>query len=191
VLVGVLAAQGAFREHRLVLERCGAVVREVRCRQDLEGLDGLVIPGGESTAISCLLLRGDLFETLREKVAGGLATYGTCAGMILLAKEVVGGVPKPLGLMDIVVRRNAYGRQVDSFEAELVVPVLGPEPLPAVFIRAPYIEKVGDGVEVLATYDGRPVLARQGNCLVSSFHPELTDDPRLHQYFLNMIGNGA
>lgn len=191
MLIGVLAMQGAFREHRIMLERLGAEVREVRRREDLEGLDGLIIPGGESTTISYLLQRTNLFEALREKILGGLAAYGTCAGMVLLAREVVGGTPPTLGAMDIVVRRNAYGRQVDSFEADVEIPVLGPEPLRAVFIRAPYIEKSGDGVEVLATYAGRPVLARQGNCLASSFHPELTTDLRLHRYFLEMAANGA
>lgn len=183
--------QGAFREHRIMLERLGAEVKEVRRREDLEGLGGLIIPGGESTTISYLLQRTNLFDALREKILGGLAAYGTCAGMVLLAREVVGGTPPTLGAMDIVVRRNAYGRQVDSFEADVEIPVLGPEPLRAVFIRAPYIEKAGDGVEVLATYAGRPVLAKQGNCLASSFHPELTTDLRLHRYFLEMAANGA
>lgn len=185
--VGVLAMQGAFREHRLALERCGAAVREVRTRGDLEGLDALVIPGGESTAISLLLRRGELFDALRERIASGLATYGTCAGVILLAKEVLGNGLKTLGLMDLAVRRNAYGRQVDSFEVSLAIPLLGPEPFRAVFIRAPRIERVGSGVEVLAMYDGRPVLVRQGNCLVSCFHPELTADLRLHRYFLENV----
>lgn len=185
--IGVLAMQGAFREHRIMLERLGAEVREVRRREELEHLHGLIIPGGESTTISQLLRQTDLFDVLREEIQGGLPVFGTCAGMVLLAKEVVGDFPPTLGVMDIVVRRNAFGRQVESFEADVEVPALGPEPVHAVFIRAPYIERAGTGVEVLATYAGRPVLARQGNCLASAFHPELTTDLRLHKYFLAMV----
>lgn len=179
--------QGAFREHRLALENVGAEVREVRKAADLDGLDGVVIPGGESTAISYLLRQAHLFEALQERIAGGLGALGTCAGMVLLAKEVVGNYPPTLGVMDITVRRNAYGRQVESFEVDVAVPVLGPEPLRAVFIRAPFVERTGGGVEVLATHGGRPVIVRQNNCLASAFHPELTPDRRLHRYFLGML----
>ena len=185
--IGVLAMQGDFREHRAMLGRCGAESIEVRRPADLHAIDGLIIPGGESTTISHLLQEGGLFEGLRERILAGLPVYGTCAGAILLAKEVVGRAPCTLAVMDITVRRNAYGRQVDSFEADIEVPALGPDPVRAVFIRAPYIERVGQGVEVLGSYGGRPVLVRQDNCLVSTFHPELTLDTRLHRYFLSMV----
>ncbi|MGB9887887.1 MAG: pyridoxal 5'-phosphate synthase glutaminase subunit PdxT [Moorellales bacterium] len=185
--IGVLAMQGAFREHRLALERCGAEAVEVRYPQDLENLDGLIIPGGESTTISYLLQRRELFDPLKDRLLDGLAAFGTCAGLVLLAREVAGPAPATLGVMDLTVRRNAYGRQVDSFEADITAPALGPEPLRAVFIRAPRVERVGEGVEVLASFRDRPVLVRQGRWLASAFHPELTSDLRLHRYFLKMI----
>ena len=186
--VGVLALQGDFREHREVLEGLGTVVREVRLQRDLEGLSGLVIPGGESTTIVRLMRTSLLLEPLRKLAADDFPIWGTCAGMILLAKRLDDtGIPA-LEAMDITVRRNAFGRQVDSFEADLPVPALGEQPYHAVFIRAPIIEEVGAGVEVLARLsDGTPVAARQGHLLATAFHPELTPDHRFHQFFLQQI----
>ncbi len=188
--IGVLALQGAFVEHEAMLRRIGAQTWQVRLPRDLEGLDGLILPGGESTSIGFLAERRGLLEPLQEFARSGRPVWGTCAGMILLAKEIVDGVPgQPiLGLMDITVRRNAFGRQVNSFETDLEVPVLGDPPFPAVFIRAPVIERVGPEVEVLARLeDGAPVAVRQGNLLATAFHPELTADPRFHRYFLAMV----
>ena len=187
--IGVLALQGAFIEHEHVLARLGAQPVEVRLPEHLEGLAGLIIPGGESTTIGLLAQKWGLLEPLREFARSGRPLWGTCAGMILLAKEVVDGVAgQPiLGLMDITVRRNAFGRQVDSFEADLAVPVLGDPPFHAVFIRAPVIERVGAEVEVLATLEeGTAVAVQQGNLLATAFHPELTRDERFHRYFLKL-----
>ena len=186
--VGVLALQGDVREHLAALESAGATALEVKHADSLAGVDALVLPGGESTTIGKLLDRFQLLGPLRERAAGGMPTYGTCAGMILMAKEIVGDhlAPHRLGLLDVVVKRNAYGRQVDSFEADLEVEGLD-ERFRAVFIRAPEVEGTGKDVEVLATWEGRPVLVRQGHLLASSFHPELTGDPRLHQMFVETI----
>lgn len=186
MVVGVLAMQGAFREHALALSACGCTVTEVRRPADLEQVQALVIPGGESTAIGRLLQAFGLGEELRARIEAGLPVFGTCAGAILLAKEIAGSNQYRLGVMDIRVRRNAYGRQVESFEAPLEIPVLGEETFPGVFIRAPQIEAVGPGVEVLATYQGKVVLARQGRLLAATFHPELTSDLRVHRYFLEL-----
>ncbi len=185
--IGVLAIQGDVVEHRAVLRRLGAAEVEVRVPGDLAGVEGLIIPGGESTTIGKLMVEYGLDRAVPEAVRQGMAVYGTCAGMILLAKRASGGEPPLLRLMDIAVARNAYGRQVDSFETDLEIALLGPPPLHAVFIRAPVIEEVGRGVEVLASLDGRPVLVRQGRLLVSSFHPELAPDDRVHRYFLDVI----
>jgi 5'-phosphate synthase pdxT subunit len=185
--VGVLALQGDFREHRVVLERLGCLTREVRHARDLVGLDALVIPGGESTTIHKLMESEELVEPIRAFHAGGGVVYGTCAGLITVAREAVEGYPPTLGLMDIVARRNAFGRQVASFEADLPVRGVPGAPVRAVFIRAPWIESAGPGVEVLATYDGHAVAAHQGRVLVTAFHPELTDDTRVHELFLAMI----
>ena len=185
--VGVLALQGDFREHRVVLERLGARTREVRCADQLEGLDGLVIPGGESTTISKLIDAYGLAAPIKAFSAAGGLVYGTCAGLITVARDTVEGSPPTLGLMDIVARRNAFGRQVRSFEADLIVEGIDPEPLRAVFIRAPWVESAGPGVEVLATCEGHIVAAREGGVLVTAFHPELTDDARLHELFITMI----
>jgi 5'-phosphate synthase pdxT subunit len=174
--IGVLAVQGNFREHALVLRRLGAEPVEVRLPEQLEGLDGLIVPGGESTAITRLMRLYGLDEALRGFEA---PIFGTCAGMIVLDRE-------HLGLGDFSTRRNAFGRQVRSFEADLDL-VLGGEPLRAVFIRAPWIEDAGPDVEILAEVDGHPVLARQGRILVGAFHPELTDDTRIHELFLNQV----
>ncbi|MGH2930917.1 MAG: pyridoxal 5'-phosphate synthase glutaminase subunit PdxT [Solirubrobacteraceae bacterium] len=174
--IGVLAVQGNFREHVAVLRRLGAEPVEVRLPEHLEGLDGLILPGGESTAITRLMRLYGLDEALREFEA---PIFGTCAGMIVLDRE-------HLGLVDVTVRRNAFGRQIASFETDLELP--GEErPLRAVFIRAPWIEEVGPAVEVLAEVDGHAVLARQGRFLVAAFHPELTDDTRIHELFLNQV----
>jgi len=174
--IGVLAVQGNFREHSKVLRRLGAEPVEVRLPEQVDGLDGLIVPGGESTAISRLMRLYGLDEALRS-FAGPI--FGTCAGMIVLDRD-------HLGLGDYRVERNAFGRQVRSFEADLDIGH-GEEPLRAVFIRAPWIEEAGPGVEVLAEVDGHPVLARDGRLLVAAFHPELTDDTRIHELFLNQV----
>jgi 5'-phosphate synthase pdxT subunit len=176
VTIGVLAVQGAFREHVAVLRRLGADVVEVRKPEQLDGLDGLVIPGGESTAIGRLIRLYGLEEAIRRFTA---PVFGTCAGMILLDRN-------HLGLVDLEVERNAYGRQVASFEADLALEG-DDEPLRGVFIRAPRVRDVGPGVEVLAELDGEPVLLREGRFLVASFHPELTGDPRVHERFLELV----
>ena len=190
--VGVLAMQGAFAEHIAILRRLGVEALPIRVAGELRGLSGLVIPGGESTTIGKLMREYRLTEELKRLIAKGFPVWGTCAGMILLAKEVAGHEQQLLGAMDIRVRRNAFGRQVDSFEVALDVPVLGHPPFPAVFIRAPWIEKAGDGVEVLARLpDGKPVAAREGNLVVTAFHPELTSDPRFHEYFLSIVDSSS
>lgn len=184
--VGVLAMQGAFREHGKVLESCGCEPVEVRKAEHLEGLAGLIIPGGESTAIGKLLVDFGLLDKIQALGRKGFPIFGTCAGLILLAKDIVDSNQPRLGLMDITARRNAYGRQVDSFEIDLPVPELGENPIRAVFIRAPYIEKAGPEVKVMASFREKVILARQGNLLAAAFHPELTDDFRLHKYFVSM-----
>jgi len=185
--VGVLALQGDFREHRAMLERLGVRTTEVRRPADLTGLDGLVIPGGESTTISKLIDAYDFAASIRGFAAMGGAVYGTCAGLITVARGTVEGAPPTLGIMDIVARRNAFGRQVRSFEADLLVEGLGPDPVRAVFIRAPWVESAGPRVDVLATCQGHIVAAREGGVLVTAFHPELTGDTRLHESFIRMI----
>ncbi len=184
--IGVLALQGDVREHVSALVALGADVVEVRTPQDLAGIDGLVLPGGESTTMSLLLESSGLFEPIAERLAEGMAAFGTCAGMILLAGEVLDGRPDQrfFGVVDITVRRNAFGRQVDSFEAALDVEGVAAGPVDAVFIRAPFVERAGDDVDVLATVDGHPVLCRQGNVLVAAFHPELSQDLRIHDLFV-------
>ncbi len=188
--IGILALQGAFSEHRLVLDRIGIESREVRLPAEIDGLDGLIIPGGESTTILKLMHDFEIFEPLRIRINAGLAVWGTCAGMICLAKKVLNSeqsVLQPLSVMDITVRRNAFGRQVDSFEADVEFNGLGAKPFHAVFIRAPLIEEVKSPAAVLARLpDGTIVAARQRKLLVTSFHPELTDDTRVHEYFLEM-----
>ena len=186
--IGVLALQGAFIEHVQMLRGLGASAREVRLPSDLEGLDGLIIPGGESTTIGKLLVHYELLEPLRGLVSSGFPIYGTCAGTILLAKDI-GGLDQPLlATMDLVVQRNAFGRQLQSFETKLTIAGLGEEPFRAVFIRAPAITSTGPGVDVLAQLDnGTIVAARQDSLLVSCFHPELTDDDRFHRAFLEQV----
>lgn len=184
--VGLLALQGALRPHAEALASLGVVTVEVRVPDDLVGIDALVVPGGESTTISKLLDSSGLAEPLRDRLASGLPTFGTCAGMILLARRVLDGRSdqRSYDAIDLTVRRNAFGRQVDSFETELVVEGLD-HPFPAVFIRAPFVEETGADVEVLAAVEGHPVLCRQGPVLVSAFHPELAGDLRLHELFLS------
>jgi len=188
-MIGVLALQGAFESHQQRLTELGVASRQVRTPRDLAGVDALVVPGGESTTMSHLLTTSELFEPLAALLADGLPVFGTCAGMILLAAEVSDGRPdqRSFGAIDIAVQRNGYGRQLDSFETDLVVPGLGAgaASFHGVFIRAPKVTRVGDGVDVLAEHDGVPVLLRQGPVTVASFHPELAVDHRLHAQFLN------
>ncbi len=184
--IGVLALQGAFREHCQALVRCGVEAVEIRNANELDDLDGLILPGGESTTIGKLLVDWGIMDKIKQRAAQGMAIYGTCAGLILLAKTIHNSAQPRLGLMDITVRRNAFGRQVDSFETGLFVPELGEKPFPAVFIRAPLIEKAEASVTVLARVEDKIVMARQGKFLATSFHPELTSDTRVHQYFINM-----
>ena len=190
--VGVLALQGVAREHCRTLADLGVTPVEVRRSSDLDAVDALVLPGGESTTMTLLLDSAGLRHPLVDRLRGGMPAFGTCAGMILLATEVLDGRPdqRPLGAIDIVVRRNAFGRQVDSFETELEVDGLSGAPLHAVFIRAPLVERIGTGVEVLASVPDRtgaerPVVCRQGAVLVAAFHPELAGDHRLHELFLH------
>ncbi|MFH0942266.1 MAG: pyridoxal 5'-phosphate synthase glutaminase subunit PdxT [Chloroflexota bacterium] len=186
--IGVLALQGAFREHIEVLGRLGAHAVEVRLPEQMGDISGLVIPGGESTAIVKLMQHYRLVEPLRELARSGLPVLGTCAGLIVMAKNLTTNNFETLSLMDMTVARNAFGRQVDSFETEIDVPVLGKTPFKAVFIRAPIIEKVAPRVEVLARLaNGTIVAARQGKMVVTAFHPELADDPRFHRYFLDIV----
>ncbi len=195
--VGVLALQGAFAAHARCLADLGLDVAEVRVPRDLDRVDGLVLPGGESTTMSMLLESSGLFDPIAARLGDGMPAFGTCAGMILLATEVLDGRAdqRSFGVLDITVRRNAYGRQVDSFEADLDLAALGPEacapgPFPAVFIRAPGVEAVGPGVEVLARHLERPVLVRQGPVLAASFHPELSSDTRIHAAFAGLLTTG-
>jgi pyridoxal 5'-phosphate synthase pdxT subunit len=188
VKVGVIGVQGDVREHVRALEAAGAGATIVKHRDEVDGVDALVLPGGESTTIGKLLDRFGLLEPLAERARGGTPLYGTCAGMILMATEIVGDqdAPHRLAVMDIAVRRNGYGRQIDSFEGDLDVAGLD-SPLRAVFIRAPVVERTGPAVEVLAWHDGVPVIVRQGRLLASSFHPEMTHDARVHELFLGMV----
>jgi len=186
--IGVLASQGAFAEHIAILQRLEVEALPVRLPQELVGLDGLIIPGGETTSISKLMLEYSLVNEIRNLAKNSLPIFGTCAGMILLANKASNSDVEPLGVMDITVRRNAFGRQKDSFETELSIPVLGEKPFPGVFIRAPVIEETSSGVEIIARLaDGTTVAARQGRLLASAFHPELTSDLRFHQYFLDIV----
>lgn len=182
---GVLALQGDFREHVRVFEAVGATAVEVRTPSALADVDCLAIPGGESTTIGKLARAYDLVDPIRERAAAGMPVLGTCAGMIVLAREVLGGEPL-FALMDITVRRNAYGRQVDSFEADLEVDGIE-HPVRGVFIRAPWIERVGAGVRILAEHEARPVVLEQGSLLAASFHPELVGEAGLHEYLLKKV----
>ena len=186
--VGVLALQGAFREHVAAVASLGATAREVRQLKDIEGIDALIIPGGESTTIGKLLNEWNMLEPLRQRILDGMPVYGSCAGLILLCRDIETSAPPRLGVLDAAVRLNAFGRQVDSFETNLSIPEIGADPLPAVFIRAPVITGVGAGVKVLAEVNGQAVAVRQNNILATSFHPELTPDTRMHSYFLSFCG---
>ena len=186
--IGVLALQGDFAEHIGIFQRLGIAAQEVRHPQELASLDGLVIPGGESTTVTRLISEFALLEPLRERAQNGFPIWGTCAGMIVLAQRASGLEWPTLDALAIAVRRNAFGRQVDSFETDLAVPALGQQAFHAVFIRAPIVEEVGDGVEVLAKLDnGNAVAVRQANALATAFHPELTEDDRFHRYFIDMV----
>ena len=192
--IGVLALQGDVREHEGVLRRLGAQTVRVRTPEELDSVEALVIPGGESTTMSKLAVTFGLIEPLRKRVAAGMPAYGSCAGMIMLADQIEDGRPdqETIGGLDVVVRRNAFGRQVDSFEADLAMPLLGPTPVHAVFIRAPWVESVGEGVDVLGRVEsgpaaGRIVAVRQEHVMATSFHPELTGDERIHEYFVNDV----
>jgi pyridoxal 5'-phosphate synthase pdxT subunit len=194
VRIGVLALQGDTREHLAALRDSGASASTVRRLDELDAVDGLVIPGGESTTITHLLRDLEMLEPLRSRLASGLAAYGACAGMILLASEIldagVGGrEAAPLGGIDITVRRNAFGRQVDSFEGDVSFTGFD-QPVRGVFIRAPWVERVGEGVQVLASAAGHPVAVRQGRVLATAFHPEVTGDRRIHRLFVDIV-NGA
>lgn len=184
--IGVLALQGAFREHKKAIEKCGCEAIEVRLPEHMEEIEGLIIPGGESTTIGKLIIDFGLKDIINEKIEVGMPVLGTCAGMILLAKDIYHSDQPRLGVMDITVKRNAFGRQIDSFETPIQIGVLG-ESYPAVFIRAPYITEIKPNVSILAEYEGKVIMARQGNILACAFHPELTDDDRIHQYFIKMI----
>jgi 5'-phosphate synthase pdxT subunit len=186
---GVLALQGAFREHREVLEALGVESSEVRTPEHLGGVDALIIPGGESTAVGKLLVSSGLLEPLRERLRDGMPVLGTCAGLILLARRVLDGRADQVYLdaLDATLRRNAYGTQLQSFEADLDIPELSGGPFPGVFIRAPVVEDVGAGVTVLAEHDGTPVLVREGPVWGSTFHPELSGDLRIHERFLSEV----
>jgi len=185
--IGVLALQGDYEKHLDVLRRLGVEAVLVRTAEEVRALDGLIIPGGESSTVGKLMRRYGIDEAIVERVNEGMAVFGTCTGLILMATEIEGSDQPRLGLLDITVRRNAFGRQVDSFETDIGIPELGSEPLRAVFIRAPFVTEVRNGVKSLAYIDGRPVLATRGKLLACAFHPELTDDTRLHQYFLKLV----
>jgi 5'-phosphate synthase pdxT subunit len=194
--IGVLAMQGAFVEHIETLRLLGVAGVPVRLPEELKAVKGLIIPGGESTTMGKLMGEYRLVGELKKLIARGFPVFGTCAGMVLLAKEIHELNQHPsiegLGAMDIAVRRNAFGRQVDSFETDLDISVLGPPSYHAVFIRAPWIDKVGNGVQVLASLaDGTPVAAREGNIVATAFHPELTSDLRLHKYFLSLVDGNS
>ena len=188
-LIGVLALQGDVREHLVALAGLGVTARPIRRASELADLDGIVVPGGESTTICRLLDVFELREPLAERLAAGLPAFGSCAGMIVLATEILDGRAdqRPLGAIDIVVRRNAFGRQVDSFETDLEIDEVAGGPLRAVFIRAPWVERTGPDVTVLARVGEHPVAVRQGNVLATSFHPEVSGDDRLHALFLALV----
>jgi 5'-phosphate synthase pdxT subunit len=189
--IGVLAVQGDVEEHVRALERSGARAITVKSSSDLEEVAGLVVPGGESTTVMLLLERFGLVEPIVERVRAGMPFWGTCMGMIVAAHDVAGFEQKTLDLLDITVRRNAFGRQIASAEVALAIPALGAKLFPAIFIRAPWIERAGPGVEVLASHDGHGVFVRQGNAIGTSFHPELTADRRVHEYFIEMVATAV
>lgn len=185
--IGVLALQGAFIEHIHMLEELGAKAVKVRYEQDLNDLDGLIIPGGESTAIRKIIDDNGIFDSLKSKIQSGLPTWGTCAGLILLANKIENQDTTHFKLIDITVVRNGYGRQLGSFKVDKIIPEISKEPLPLVFIRAPYITKTGSSVQVLCVHDDRIVAAKDRNILVTSFHPELSESTEFHRYFIDMV----
>ncbi len=185
-VIGVLALQGAVREHAVALVKAGAEPKELKRAVELADIDGLIIPGGESTTIGKLMVKYGFIEAVREFAQRGRPIYGSCAGLIIVAKKIAEDSPPWLSLMDIEARRNAFGRQQESFEAHLVIPALG-TPFTGVFIRAPVIETAGAGVTVMAEYEGKKIMARENNILVTAFHPELTEDTRVHEYFITMV----
>ena len=194
--VGVLALQGDFREHLNALAHCGVQGIEVRTPAELEKIDALIIPGGESTTIVSLAKTFEVFEPIKKRIKSGMPTYGSCAGMIMLADHIVAAKDgqETFGGIDITVRRNAFGRQVDSFETDISAPQISSSPIRAIFIRAPWVEKVGQDVQVLASIEGgdaqsHPVAVRQGHLLATAFHPEITDDYSVHRYFLEKVCN--
>jgi 5'-phosphate synthase pdxT subunit len=188
ITIGILALQGDFEAHRTLLEdRLGVRAILVRTADELRSVDGLILPGGESTTVGKLLDRFGLDTVIRERAGKGMPVFGTCAGLILLAHEIEGSNQPRLDLLDVTVARNAFGRQVDSFEADIPVPALGSDSVRGVFIRAPYVRAAGPGVEVLGTYEDRIVAVREGSVLGIAFHPELTDDARMHSLFLDMV----
>jgi 5'-phosphate synthase pdxT subunit len=185
--IGILALQGAVREHRSMLNRLNVETVDVLNPDDLNGIDGLILPGGESTAIGKLLVRYNLLEPIAELGRKGLPVFGTCTGLILLSKHINNSEQYRLGLMDTYVERNAFGRQLASFEADMTIPVLGDMPFHTIFIRAPYIDKVESNVKILLSLQNKILFAEQDKILVAAFHPELTDDVRIHEYFLKKI----
>ena len=190
--VGVLGMQGAFQKHLDAIRACGHEALWVRDRDEVEQVEALILPGGESTTVGKLLDRWGLIEPVCRRAGEGMPLFGTCAGMIVMARTLEAETGQPrLRLMDLVVRRNAYGRQVDSFETDLSLPCLGEEPFRGVFIRAPMVTEVGEGVAVLGRHEDGIIFARQGNLLTAAFHPELTDDLRVHRYFLRMIDESS
>ena len=190
-VIGVLALQGDFREHINAVRSTGCEAKEIRLPEQLDSVDGLIIPGGESTTIVQLMDSFGFVDRVKQLAGDGMPIWGSCAGMIVLARKLIGDRPEPFGLIDIEVERNAFGRQIDSFETMISVPVLGSESFRGVFIRAPIITLIGSGVEVIAMIDSQQIVAaKQNNILVTSFHPELTGDPRFHEYFSAMISGG-
>jgi len=190
LLIGVLAIQGDFIEHINILQTLGVECREIRLPEQLSDVDGLIIPGGESTTLSRLLTRYNLRQPIKQLATDGKPLWGTCAGMIMMASEITENDPVPLEIMDIGVQRNAFGRQIDSFEQELEITGFDETPYHAIFIRAPVIKRVGSGVSIMASLqDGRPVAVQQANLMATSFHPELTKDSRFHTHFLNLNSN--
>lgn len=186
--VGVLALQGDYEKHACMVKRVGADTSYIREPDELQRIDALVIPGGESTTIGKLMKAYGLIDPVRRLITNGLPVYGTCAGLILLASETKEPHQNRLGVLEISVQRNAYGRQVDSFEAPLDIPVIGKNPFPGVFIRAPMVTEIGKSVKTLCVFEDRIVLLQKDNILAGSFHPELTHDARVHEYFLSMVG---
>jgi 5'-phosphate synthase pdxT subunit len=186
--IGVLGIQGDIQEHLRMIEKTGNEPLWVKSTSELAKVSGLIMPGGESTTMIRLMKKYELWDALREAIVSGLPVYATCAGMILLSREIINyPEQETLGVLNVAVERNGYGRQVASFETDLKIPVIGATPFRAIFIRAPIIEKYGESVEVLSTYKEKPVLVKQGKILASSFHPELTDDLRIHEYFVKEI----